>query len=91
MQRYFFNVHDRDGLLADPEGIERKDAHAARCAAIEFVRSILAEDVTQGFVDLNGRIEVITAGGEIVDVLAYAECVLFLPEGRLLANSRCSA
>jgi cytochrome c-type biogenesis protein CcmH/NrfG len=44
MQRYFFNVHDRDGALLDPEGTELLDDAAARRAAVVFVRSLLGPD-----------------------------------------------
>jgi len=91
MQRYFFNVHDQNGLLLDPEGTACRDREAARETAIVFARSILSEDLTKGFVDLNGRIEIVTASGDVVDVVAFGECVLFIAEGQTRANSRCSA
>ncbi|WP_413716417.1 DUF6894 family protein [Sphingomonas sp. R1] len=34
MQRYFFNVHDQNGSLVDPEGTVCSDREAARRAAI---------------------------------------------------------
>lgn len=88
MQRYFFNVHDQNGTLVDPEGTLCASREAARRAAIEFVRSILAEDLTQGCIDFNGTIEVLGADRAVVDTIAFAECVIVVAEGRKRANSR---
>lgn len=91
MLRCFFNVHDLDGILFDPEGIEFSDLQAARRAAIAAARSILAEDVTRGHLDLNGWIEVISAGGDILDIVTFSECVTVVGEGQKALNSRWSA
>lgn len=88
MQRYFFNVHDQNGALLDPEGTLCAGREAARRAAINFVRSILAEDLTQGCIDLNGRIEILGDDRAVVEAIAFAECVIVVAEGRKRVNSR---
>lgn len=91
MQRYFFNVHDQNGSLVDPEGTVCTDREAARRAAIHSVRSILAEDVFQGHIDMNGKVDVLDAGGGLIESIAFAECVVLIAEGRQRLNSRWSA
>lgn len=91
MQRYFFNVHDQNGSLVDPEGTVCSDREAARRAAIHSVRSILAEDLVQGCIDMNGMLDVLDAEGEVIESIAFAECVIVIAEGRQRLNSRSSA
>ena len=90
MQRYFFNVHDQNGSLLDPEGTMCSDREAARRAAIDYVRSILAEDLGLGCIDMNGKIDVLLDGA-VVESIAFAECVIVIAEGRQRVNSRWSA
>ncbi|WP_294251330.1 hypothetical protein [uncultured Sphingomonas sp.] len=80
MQRYFFNVQDRHGYLVDPDGIEHADAAMARHTAVAFGRSLLGEDLAQGFIDLNGSIEVMNDAGTVVHRVSFAECVLVVLE-----------
>ncbi len=91
MQRYFFNVHDQNGPLLDPEGTMCSDREAARRAAIHSVRSILAEDLVRGCVDMNGKIDVLGVDGLVIETIAFAECVVLIAEGRQRVNSRWSA
>ncbi len=91
MQRYFFNVHDQSGSLFDPEGTVCSDREAARRAAIHSVRSILAEDLVNGRIDMNGKVDVLDAGGVVIETIAFAECVILIAEGRQRANGRLSA
>ncbi|RSV33277.1 hypothetical protein CA234_22745 [Sphingomonas sp. ABOLE] len=91
MQRYFFNVHDQNGSLIDPEGTVCADLDAARRTAIHSVRSILAEDLVQGCIDMNGMVDVLDAGGGLIESIAFAECVILIPEGRQRVSSRSSA
>lgn len=90
MQRYFFNVHDQNGSLLDPEGTMCSDREAARRVAIDYVRSILAEDLGLGCIDMNGKIDVLLDGA-VVESIAFAECVIVIAEGRQRVNSRSSA
>lgn len=80
MQRYFFNVQDRYGYLVDPDGIEHADAAMARRTAVASGRSLLGEDLAQGVLDLNARIEVMNDAGSIVHRVSFAECVLVVLE-----------
>jgi hypothetical protein len=58
MPRFFFDVVNSIGFVRDDEGAELPDAAAARLNALHAIRSILAEEVRRGRIDLRGRIEV---------------------------------
>ena len=48
MPRYFFHVHEADGVVEDSEGIDFPDAAAARTEAILAARGIMAEHIRKG-------------------------------------------
>jgi hypothetical protein len=58
MPRYFFDLYNGHGDVADSEGREFPDAEAARDAAIEDIRSILSDEVKSGSLDLDGQVVV---------------------------------
>lgn len=73
MPRYRFNIHESSGLVADEEGLELTDIEAARGKAIAGARSLIAEDVLEGRLDLNGRIDVVDADGGLLLSISFAE------------------
>ncbi len=75
MPRYRFNVDNSIGFVADEEGRELPDLAAARAEALKGVRSILAEDVLNGRLDLKGRLEVTDEAGEILATIGFADAV----------------
>ena len=79
MPRFFFNVQDAHGALRDREGRELCDVAAARMAALDGARSLISDDVREGKLDLNGRLEVTDAPGGVVLVLRYADAVCLAP------------
>jgi hypothetical protein len=79
MPLFYFNIRDGNGLVEDEEGRELPDAAAARAEAVQGIRSILAEDVRQGRLDLHGRIDVLGERGEPLFSVSYAEALLVEP------------
>ena len=75
MPRFFFDVINGTGLVEDDEGQELSGLAAARDVAIEGARSIMQEDVSLGFIDLAGRVEVRDGDRQIVQRIAFREAV----------------
>jgi hypothetical protein len=75
MPRYRFNIHNGIGFVEDEEGRELPDLAAARAEAVKGIRSILAEDVAEGRVDLRGRIEVLDEADAPVLTIAFGDAV----------------
>lgn len=73
MPRFFFHLYDRSGFVEDEEGVEVADLEAVRAMALKGARSIISNDVEQGRLDLDGRIEVFDASGALVLVLPFRE------------------
>ena len=85
MPLFYFNIHNGNGLTEDEEGRELPDEGAARAEALQGIRSILAEDVRQGRLDLHGRIEVLDAAKRPLFAVTYADAVrIESPENRIL-------
>lgn len=79
MPHYRFNIHNGNGLTEDREGRTLPDAEAARAEALQGIRSILAEDVLQGHLDLHGRIDVLGEGDKALFAIPFAEAVRIDP------------
>ena len=75
MPRFFFNIRNGNGLTEDEEGRDLPDAATAREAALKGVRSIVAEEVKEGHLDLGGRIEVIDEAGTSVIEVPFGEAL----------------
>ena len=75
MPLYRFNIHNGNGLTEDEEGRELPDAEDARAEAVAGIRSILAEDVLDGRLDLRGRIEVLDEQGRPLFSVAFADAL----------------
>lgn len=73
MPRYRFNVHDGLGLVEDEEGCELPDVDAARREAVKGARSLIAEDVLHGRLDLAGRVDVLDVDGRQLFSVSFAE------------------
>jgi hypothetical protein len=74
MPRFFFHLYD-DFIVLDEEGSDLADVGAARCEAIRSARSIMAEQIIHGRLNLGHRIEVEDANGEPVLTLTFGEAV----------------
>lgn len=75
MPRYFLHVHNRIGHVPDEEGRDFDDLDAATDAAVEGIRSLLADELSRGELDLRGRIDIADASGRIVRVVRFSETV----------------
>lgn len=65
MPRYF--LHLLDGIDAvDDEGADHPDLSAARHAAIAGARDLMREQLREGYLDLDGCIQITSATGEEV-------------------------
>jgi hypothetical protein len=76
---YYFNVHNSIGFTEDEEGQQLADLDAARAEGLKGVRSILAEDVSRGHLDLAGRLEVVDGLGALVLTIPFSEAVAVEP------------
>ena len=75
MPHYRFNIHNSFGFIADEEGRELPDLAAARAEGLKGVRSLLAEDVLAGRLDLNGKLDIADEAGEILFTIGFADAV----------------
>lgn len=75
MPRFHLHLHNRTGSVPDVEGQDLPDEAAAREEAIRSIRSIVSAEVQDGFVDLNGRVEIADGGGEVVAVVPFTDAV----------------
>ena len=48
MPRYFFHVHETEGIVEDEEGLDFPDLGAARADALEAAREIMATYIRKG-------------------------------------------
>lgn len=76
--RYYFDVENGHGLVRDEEGREFAHLEVARAEALRGVRSLIAEDVLAGRVDLRGRLDVRHGDGSIIFTISFAEAVEIL-------------
>lgn len=83
MERFFFNLQNRVGLVLDEEGLELSSLEAAREKAIGNIRSLVSEDALRGTIDLTGRIDIICRD-EVAEQVDFAEAY----EVRLLSTGR---
>ena len=75
MPLYYFHVHNSVGFVEDEEGRELPGVAAARAEALKGIRSLIAEDVLRGHVDLRGKLEVADEAGRILLTIAFADAV----------------
>ena len=75
MARFYLHLFNSLGFVPDREGKELPGLAAARDDAVISIRSIIAEDVKQGRVDLRGRIEIANATQEVLAVVPFTDAV----------------
>ena len=80
MARYYLNLYNHGGPVLDEEGHEVRDLEAARAQAIAGIRSILAEELLHGRLDLGGRMEIVDESGRILATIPFREAVIVHPE-----------
>ena len=74
MPRYFFHLYD-DLVSIDEEGSELPDLAAARRTAVQNVRAIACQEVLEGHLNLQHRIEVEDESGRCVLVVPFQDAV----------------
>lgn len=75
MPRYHFDVDNGGGFAKDEEGRELPDLETARAEALAGARSLIADDVTNGHLDLSGRLDVRNGEGTLLFSLPFSEAV----------------
>jgi hypothetical protein len=75
MPRFHLHLKNRIGFLPDLEGQDLPSEQAAREEAIRSIRSIASADVLDGFLDLEGSVEIVDAHGLLLAVVPFAEAV----------------
>jgi len=81
MPRYYFHIHSRDGITPDEEGQEFDGPGEAYSAALTNIRSLLAGEVEEGGMDLDGRLEITDGNVEPVLIVSFREAVLVRAPG----------
>jgi hypothetical protein len=74
MPRYFFHLYE-DMPAPDEEGSELADLDAARACGIKEARSVAADQVREGKLDLNHRIDVTDEQGVVVHTIRFADAI----------------
>lgn len=80
MTRYFFHLCDGKDLVLDPDGLELDGVEAVAAQALVEARSILSDEVRQGYLGFHQRLEVTDEAGAKVHVLHFADAVDILTE-----------
>jgi hypothetical protein len=81
MPRFFLHLHNSHGFLEDEEGRDLASLADARDEAVRSIRSLLAEEIRRGRIDLRGRLDIAGEDGEILAGVAFGEAVEVLSEG----------
>lgn len=75
MPLYYFHVMDGSGFARDMQGQDVADAEAARVIAIEGARSLMAEELRDGELNLASSIHVEDDAHQLVFALPFADAV----------------
>jgi hypothetical protein len=75
MPRFFFHVCNGTGFVEDEEGRELPDLGAARAEALKGARSIMADDLHRGVLDLASFIEVEDERRTLIFTLNFGDLV----------------
>lgn len=75
MPHFYFHVCNGTGFVEDEEGRELTDEETAHREAIRGARSIMADDLQRGQLDLSSFIEVEDSKHELLFTLMFADAV----------------
>ena len=75
MALYFLHQRGGDREFVDEEGQELASLDAARCSAIRGIRSILADEIMRGRLDLGERIDICDGGGTVLMNVPFAHAL----------------
>jgi hypothetical protein len=73
MPRFFFHVHNAIGLIEDEYGRELPDLARVRAEAIKGIRSIIADEVLNGRIDLRGHVEILDERALAIMTISFEE------------------
>ena len=74
MPRYFFHVFD-DEVAIDEEGLALPDPAAARDEAVKGARALACDEVSQGHLHLDHRVEVEDENGTSVHTIFFRDAI----------------
>ena len=75
MAQFYLHIHNDHGDAEDEEGIQAKSLSEARELAIAGIRSLLSAEVTNGELNLNGRIDISDETRTVVLKVPFAEAL----------------
>jgi hypothetical protein len=75
MPRFRFHIRSKEELIEDEEGANLVDLAAAIDEAVKGARSLIGDDVLNGFLDLDQRIEIVDENGERVATVKFADAI----------------
>jgi hypothetical protein len=75
MPLFYLHAHNSTGFVEDEEGQDLPDLAAARAAAVDGIRSILAGEVRAGSLDTRGRIDIADDTGRVLATVRFREAV----------------
>ena len=78
MARFFFHIYD-EIVVRDDEGLDLPDVAGARAAALAGARALMCDQLKDGRLNLDHRIEVEDEAGERVLILLFADAIEILP------------
>jgi hypothetical protein len=81
MPQYYFHIHNGTGFTRDEEGQELPGPAEAYEAALAGIRSLLADELELGEIDLDGRIEIADSEGRPLRTVSFGDAVAVNPPG----------
>lgn len=78
MARYFFHLLNNIDAILDQDGSECDSLDAVTAKALRIARDLIADDVSNGLIDLSFRIEVADRAGDLVFSLPFDRAVIIV-------------
>ncbi len=75
MPRFHLHICNGDGFTEDEEGTELEDLNAARSAAVEGLRGIMADELKSGHLNMASFIEIEDENGRLLMTVPFADAV----------------
>jgi hypothetical protein len=75
MERFHFHIRRAALVVDDPEGVEMPGLAAAHQEAVASIRSILADELLSGSIDLSGCVVITDEADSPVLTVPFAEAV----------------
>ena len=78
MPRYRLHISNSTGLAEDKEGQALPDLDAAREEAVRGIRSLLADELKDGRVDLRGKVDIVDDADDVLMTVPFDESFAIL-------------